>query len=165
MSKRVIKTVLSVSLATAMAFSAVACINKPSETEETEEATEETREESILRPVIEETVVTETTETEPPETTLNIEYIVDTNLLGNWTYEDEGYVYTYTFNNDNTGYFKIVNTENEGSDIGLDFIYTANGNSFTMYYDGEEGDMAYYSINGDILTIDTGVDDPVELTR
>ena len=152
MSKRVIKTVLSVSLAAAMAFSAVACINKPSETEETEEATEETREESILRPVIE-------------ETTLNIEYIVDTNLLGNCTYEDEGYVYTYTFNNDNTGYFKIVNTENEGSDIGLDFIYTANGNSFTMYYDGEEGDMAYYSINGDILTIDTGVDDPVELTR
>lgn len=165
MSKRILTNILTISAVAAMALCASSCTDKSAETSEMTEETEQI-ETTVLAP---ETTFPETTqesqETEPTDTTLDIDYSIDPALLGHWQFEDEGYIYSYDFADDNTGYFNIINTESEDQNISQDFIYVADGTSFTVYIDNEEADVAQYTIEGDVLTVDTGADDPVTLTR
>lgn len=165
MNKRILTNILTISAVIALAVCASSCTNRSVETSEITEETEQTETTVTTTETTPAETTLESLETETTETTLSIDYSIDPALLGHWQFEDEGYIYSYDFADDNTGCFNIVNTDSEAQNISQDFIYVADGTSFTVYIDNEEADVAQYTIEGDVLTVDTGADDPVALTR
>lgn len=156
MKKRIITNVLAVSVVVAMAMSVAACGNQTEETA-AETAVETSAEETVEE--TEETVVaeTETVESEVVETeaAVEIEYSIDEAILGTWSFEDNGIVTVYTFNDDNTA---VVEFSGEGFDepTAIDCTFSADGQTLALYVDGIESDRAVYVIDGDTLTIGEG---------
>lgn len=66
-------------------------------------------------------------------------------LVGQWQYENGGYV--YTFNEDGTGNYNAFGTP-------LNFTYTDKGTSIELKYEDVDGPSTYeYTIEGNTLTI------------
>ena len=161
-------------LVAAMAVTASSCAKA-----EEQEAAQTVPETAVVMPATEETMTAEPSESIVPETAEIVisglpeeetqsaevieEFHTDAALMGCWNLTEDGYGYTYNFNEDNTGSL-LFTYAGETTEVG--FVYSAEDGTLKVAVDGETGiETMTYTVDDTGLTFNPGTADPISFTK